>query len=133
VGALLVGALAALPRAGGAEPRRLLLIAGTDSHGYGAHEHGAGFRLFAELLNADGSALRATVAEGWPEDPALLATADAVAFYGDGGEGSLVSAHRKELEPLMRRGVGPGPLPLGPGCAWCGAAGGPAGVGRRLL
>jgi len=88
------------------EPRHILLIAGADSHGYGAHEHGAGFRLLAGMLNASAPGLRATVSDGWPEDPALLVGAAAVAFYGDGGDGSLVSTHLNELRPLMARGAG---------------------------
>jgi type 1 glutamine amidotransferase len=92
--------------ASAAEPRRILLVAGGDSHGYGAHEHGAGFRLLAELLNANVPGLQATVAESWPQDSTLLARADALAFYGDGGAGSLVSSHLDELRRQVARGAG---------------------------
>jgi hypothetical protein len=97
---------AAVAASGAAEPRRLVLIAGADSHGFGAHEHGGGFRLLAELLNASPSGVQATVCEGWPAAADLLAGAAAVAFYGDGGGGSIVSTHLAELQPLMARGTG---------------------------
>lgn len=97
---------AAGARAEGAGVRRVVLIAGAASHGYGTHEYAAGLRLLAGLLEAGVPGVRAAVTEGWPEDPELLAGADAVAVYADGGPGGLVEGHLDALAPLMRRGAG---------------------------
>jgi len=84
--AVLSTVVAAALAAGGvhAAEKHLVLIAGPDSHGPAAHEHHAGMRLFAADLGAI-EGLRVTmVPNGWPEDPAILDTADAVVFYADG-------------------------------------------------
>lgn len=71
-----------------ADEKHLVLIAGRDSHGPAAHEHHAGMRLFAADLEQQIEGLRVTmVPNGWPEDPAVIETADAVVFYADGLEG----------------------------------------------
>ena len=85
--------------------KKIVFIAGPQSHGYGQHAHGAGSMLFAKLLNENAPSINAVACEkGWPKDPAVLADADAIVLFCDGG--SLVSQHLKELEPLMKKGVG---------------------------
>lgn len=101
---LLLGTLTA----GAAEPRRLLLVAGPPSHGYGAHEHLAGFRLAAEWIEQYATGVVVTVSDGWPADPALVTGADAIIINSDGAKGSVAAAHAAELEQAAARGAGIG-------------------------
>ncbi len=101
VGLALVGVLA------GAAPARVLLIAGPDSHGWGAHEHKAGCDLLAAALNVSGLPLTATVhGETWPADAGAFDGVKAVVLYGDGGGKNLLNDHIDELAGLMAEGVG---------------------------
>lgn len=66
------------------EPARLVLVAGKDSHGSGAHEFARGMNLFAEYL-APVEGLEVTVVtDGWPGDESVFERADAIVFYSDG-------------------------------------------------
>ena len=90
--------------------KRVLLIAGTPSHGPGAHEHNAGVLLLQKCL-AGVPGLKADVSlNGWPKDPASLAGVDAVVMYCDGGAGHMALADNRlaTLGALARRGVGIG-------------------------
>lgn len=90
-----------------ARPRRIVLLAGPASHGYGEHEHPAGCRLMADRLGRlDG--IEARVVEGWPEDASVLDEADALIVYGDGGAAHPLAGRFEALEPLARRGAGLG-------------------------
>ena len=91
----------------GGERKKIVLIAGKRSHGYGAHEHKAGCMLLAELLETSGLPVETTVVtEGWPEDTSVLNDADAIVIYADGGGGHPFNAHLDQLRPLMDKGVG---------------------------
>jgi hypothetical protein len=90
--------------------KRVLLIAGTMSHGPGAHEHNAGVLLLQKCLEGV-PGLRAEVSlNGWPKDSAALAAVDAVILYCDGGVKHLTLADNRlgVLSALARRGVGIG-------------------------
>ena len=50
---------------------RIVMVAGSASHGGGSHEHPAGCALFADLLNKHVEGVEAAVFQGWPEDPEL--------------------------------------------------------------
>jgi len=87
--------------------RKVVLIAGVKSHGYGAHEHRAGCMLLAEALNASGLPVEASVVtEGWPKDASVLDDADSIVIYADGGGGHPFNAHIEEVDKLMKKGVG---------------------------
>lgn len=101
-GALLVTTAAAADEA----PRKLLLIAGPDSHGYGEHEHPATLRLLAGWINAAGAGVRAEVSEGWPAEAQTVAAADALVVFSDGGADSLVTRNRAALDAAAQRGAG---------------------------
>jgi type 1 glutamine amidotransferase len=96
--------------ADGAEPnakRKVVFLAGKPSHGYGAHDHLAGCMLLAKSLDQSGLPIETQVYHyGWPEDPKLLADADCVVMYGDGGNGHMVMDHLAELDALAKNGVG---------------------------
>lgn len=88
-------------------PRKVALISGKPSHGYGAHEHRAGCMLLAEALNASGLGIEATVyTNGWPEDDGVLDSADAILIYCDGGGGHPFNSKLDRLKPILQRGVG---------------------------
>ncbi len=109
--ALLVTAfLVAAVQGAHADARHLVLIAGNPSHGPGMHEHEAGMRLFKTCL-ADVPGLRVTVVtRGWPEDVALLDTADAVVFFADGERGhpAIQGERLAKLDELAAAGKGIG-------------------------
>jgi len=88
----------------------ILFIAGPDSHSRGAHEHYAGCRYLADLLNKYAKGVRAVVCRGWPEKPELLRSAAAIIIYCDGGRRHLALNHLQELDALMKQGVGLGCL-----------------------
>ncbi len=90
-----------------AAPKKVALVAGRPSHGYGAHEHRAGCMLLAEALNAAGLGIEATVyTNGWPEDESVLDHADTIVIYSDGGNGHPFNSHLDRLKQLQSRGTG---------------------------
>jgi len=106
VAALALAADAPVPAAPAAEgKKKIVFIPGPPSHGYGEHAHPAGCLLLARLLNENVPAVEAVVLkDGWPKAPAALDGAAAIVLSCDGG--GLVNAHLKELDALMKRGVG---------------------------
>ena len=87
--------------------KKVVLIAGKKSHGYGAHEHRAGCMLLAEALNNSGLNIEATVVtEGWPKDASILDDADSIVIYCDGGGRHPYNEHLDELDELAKQGVG---------------------------
>jgi type 1 glutamine amidotransferase len=87
--------------------KKIVLIAGRQSHGYGAHEHKAGCMLLAKALNESGLPVKAVVVtNGWPKDASVLKDADSIVIYADGGGRHPFNAHLAEIDKLMKRGVG---------------------------
>jgi hypothetical protein len=93
--------------AAGEENRRVVFVAGTRSHGYGAHEHNAGSLLLSRLL-ADGlDGVEVDVHhDGWPEDHSFFEGADAIVIFANGGGGHPALPHLDFLGGLMDDGVG---------------------------
>ncbi|MHC4726182.1 MAG: family 16 glycoside hydrolase [Planctomycetota bacterium] len=89
------------------QKKKIVLIAGPRSHGYGSHEHNAGCLLLAKSLNDSMPGVYATTYQsGWPEDPTALDNADAVAIYCDGGSGNIALRNFEHLNKLAKNGVG---------------------------
>ncbi|MFC1636954.1 family 16 glycoside hydrolase [Planctomycetota bacterium] len=87
--------------------KKIVLVAGRPSHGYGGHEHNAGCLLLANRLNENVSQVYATVyTNGWPKDPTALDNADALAIFCDGGGGHVAMRHLEEVDKLAREGGG---------------------------
>lgn len=87
--------------------KKVVFLAGGQSHGYGAHDHLAGCTLLANSLNQSGLPVQATVYHyGWPDDAKVLEGADCVVMYGDGGGGHMVNPHLAEMDALAKKGVG---------------------------
>ncbi|MFV2067377.1 MAG: family 16 glycoside hydrolase [Pirellulales bacterium] len=94
-------------RAVGTGAKRIRLLAGKPSHGYGTHEHYAGCLLLAHhLQRAFPEFDVAVIRGGWPSDPSLLEGVDAVVMYCDGGSGHPAMRHLDQLEAMVARGVG---------------------------
>lgn len=88
-------------------PKKIVFIAGTDSHPRGQHEFRAGCHLLARLLNESVSGVQAVVTEdGWPKDTTLLDDADVILMYSDGGSRHMVLPHLRSVDKLVEKGVG---------------------------
>ena len=87
--------------------KKIVFLAGRESHGYGAHEHYAGCALLARSLQKALPALETLVVrDGWPEDEGVLKAADCVVMYCDGGGGHPLIPHLAEMDELAEQGVG---------------------------
>lgn len=87
--------------------KKVVMVAGTASHGYGAHEHYAGLKLFKDLLHEHTDNIVATIyRDGWPSDPTAFDNADTVVIYANGGGGHPVIPHLDSFATVMDRGVG---------------------------
>ena len=59
--------------------KRIVFIAGKPSHDYGSHEHFAGSRILADVIQkTDPNAKCDVIRNGWPTDESVLDTADAI-------------------------------------------------------
>ena len=88
-------------------PKKVVFVAGTRSHGYGAHEHYAGSVILAKRLQAGMPNFTTIVhRDGWPKDADAFDGADAVVVYADGGRGHPALPHLDQLQALMDAGVG---------------------------
>lgn len=104
----LVTTLAIFAGYSSAAPREILLIAGPPSHTRLAHEQNAAAILFARFLN-EVPGIHATVSKsGWPEDESLVAKADAIWVFCDGGEKHLIAkdGHTAQIQAAADRGAG---------------------------
>lgn len=91
-----------------AKPKKLVLIAGTPSHGPGDHEFNAGVLLLDKCLKGVKGIETVVFRNGYPKDDSALDTADGILCYADGGAGHpLIRERRLErIGKLMARGVG---------------------------
>jgi hypothetical protein len=90
-------------------PKKVVLIAGKQSHGPGEHEFNAGTLLLAKCLKENAPQVEVTVVKGgWPEDEAVFEGAAALVFYMDGGFGHpIIQGDRlAKIGALMDKGVG---------------------------
>ena len=106
VGVFCLGAFSASAQA----KKKIVFVAGKQSHGWAAHEHNAGCRLLAKCINESGLPVEAVVFEnGWPKDPQqAFEGASAIIMYCDGGGGHMVVPHLAEIDALNAKGVGIG-------------------------
>ncbi len=87
--------------------KKLVMIAGTPSHGPGDHEFNAGVRLLDKCLKGFPGLETVVFLNGYPKDDSALDTADAIFCFADGGGGHpLVREKRLErIGQLMAKGV----------------------------
>ena len=97
------------PTTGALTKKKLLLLAGKPSHGFGAHDHLSGCSLLAKLLNESGLPVEAEVhslqKQDWPSLEKLSA-ANSIVIYSDGGGGHPFNAHLDDLNVLANKGTG---------------------------
>jgi len=100
-------AAAPVARADG-KPRRLVLIAGTPSHGPGDHEFNAGVLLLDKCLKGVKGLETVVFKNGYPKDDSALDTADGILCYADGGAGHPLIREKRldRVGKLMAKGVG---------------------------
>ena len=67
--------------------KRILLVAGSRSHGPGDHEFFAGTAILMNLLKQTPGVFPIMARDGWPKNEKLFETADCVLMYMDGGGG----------------------------------------------
>jgi hypothetical protein len=104
--ALVTGMLA--PAADADETKKLLLIAGTPSHGPGDHEFNAGVQLLAKCLESVEGLETVVQLNGWPEDESKFDGVDGILMYMDGGANhpAVQEDRLKFIGALMDKGVG---------------------------
>jgi hypothetical protein len=93
-----------------AADKRIVLIAGSQSHGSGEHEFRAGCLLLKACLDKVPGITSVVYSNGWPKDPQAFEAVDAILLYSDGGGGHpFIKPERlKILGDLMAKGVGLG-------------------------
>jgi len=94
--------------------KKIVLVAGKDSHGRGEHEFRAGMMILAAALTANVPDVEAvTTFDGWPADNTIFDNAAAVVIYCDGGGGHPIRAQWAKMEELIKKGVGLGCMHYG--------------------
>lgn len=87
--------------------KRIALVAGLKSHGYGAHEFNAGVLLLQKLLKESRPDVETFVhLDGWPKDSAAFDGASAIMVFCNGGGGHLFMPRLKEVDALVKKGIG---------------------------
>ncbi|QDT09460.1 PVC-type heme-binding CxxCH protein [Planctomycetes bacterium K23_9] len=86
--------------------KNILMIAGTPSHNYGAHEHYAGLKILQEAIQGSTDAVDVTVVKGWPSDQSVIDAADSIVIYCDGGKRHTAMNHRDALKKKLADGCG---------------------------
>ncbi len=94
----------------GAEPSKIVVIAGRPSHGPGEHEFNAGARLLVKCLKESNLGIEPVlVTGGWPRDESVFKGAKSIVFFMDGGGGHPMinpREHLKTIGAFMDQGVG---------------------------
>ncbi len=87
--------------------KKIVFVAGKQSHGPGDHEFNAGVKLLTQCLAPHATVVVENVHDnGWPKDPTALDNADALVMYMDGGGGHPVIPHLKTVNALTQKGMG---------------------------
>ncbi len=91
-----------------ADGKKVVMVAGTPSHGPGHHEFNAGVLLLQRCVNETPGLLAAAYLDGWPKDPTAFDNADSVFLYMDGGMRHPViqGDHLRKMHELLKQGVG---------------------------
>ncbi len=98
-------------------PKRLVIVAGKQSHPPRMHEFNAGSQLLAKCLKDSPLVTVEVMKNGWPEDESIFDKADGIVFYMDGGGGhALVQENGRRMklaEEWTKKGVGIGCMHYG--------------------
>ncbi|HEX7858811.1 MAG TPA: ThuA domain-containing protein [Verrucomicrobiae bacterium] len=90
--------------------KKIVLLAGSVSHGKGEHEFNAGCQLLKKCLDSVPGIKAEVHQNGWPKDEKAFEGANAIFIYCDGGGGHPFHnpERRKVIADLMKKGVGLG-------------------------
>ncbi len=88
--------------------KKIVLVAGRQSHGPGDHEFFAGCALLMKMLEQTPGVFPVMARDGWPKNPKTFENAAAVVFYMDGGGGHpiLHKGHQAAVQKLIDAKVG---------------------------
>lgn len=88
--------------------KRVLIVAGSRSHGAGDHEFFAGSAILMNLLKQTDGVFPIMARDGWPKNAKLFDTADCVVMYMDGGGGhpAIKPDRMKIIQKQIDRGCG---------------------------
>ncbi|MCI0535474.1 MAG: ThuA domain-containing protein [Verrucomicrobiales bacterium] len=91
-----------------AEPKKIILVAGSQSHGAGEHEFKAGTQLLQKCLDRVPGIKPVVHLNGWPKDESIFDGAAAIMIYSDGGarHPAIQEDRLAKLGKLMDQGVG---------------------------
>ncbi|MFM1559076.1 MAG: PVC-type heme-binding CxxCH protein [Roseibacillus sp.] len=90
--------------AAGAE-KKILFLAGSDSHGWGTHQHFGGTVILSNGMKHAGLPVEVQVVREWP-GAAVLKDQDALVIYADGWGAHPANGHLDELKEFMDGGGG---------------------------
>ncbi len=85
---------------------KIVIIAGSKSHGPGDHEFFAGSAILMDMLKQTPGVFPVMARDGWPKNEAILTGAKALVLYMDGRGGHPVNKKLDVIQPLMDQGVG---------------------------
>ena len=88
--------------------KKVVLVAGSKSHGHGDHEFFAGTAILCNLLKQNPGVWPVMARDGWPKDEKIFDGAAAVLFYMDGRGGHPVVQKDRlaKMQKLMDNGAG---------------------------
>src|SRR5262245_11322066 len=91
----------------GAE-KKIVMLAGSPSHGLGEHEYRAGCLLLQKCLASVPHVTVTVVSNDWPADTSVFEGADAIFLFATGGDAhpAIRPERLKVLGELMKKGVG---------------------------
>src|ERR1700678_4260637 len=99
LGLMLVSAAALTAGAQSAATKKIVLVAGTPSHGPGEHEFNAGVQLLKKCLDQVPGIQTVVYTNGWRKVKNPFEGADAIVLYMDGGDGhpAIQDGHLAQL------------------------------------
>jgi Trehalose utilisation len=88
--------------------KKIVLVAGKQSHGPGDHEFFAGTAILMNLLKQTPGVWPVIARDGWPKNEHIFDGADSLVFYMDGRDGHPVAQgdHMDKLQKYINLGVG---------------------------
>jgi type 1 glutamine amidotransferase len=88
--------------------KKIVLVAGRQSHGPGDHEFFAGCAILMKMLQQTPGVFPVMARDGWPKKPETFENAKSVVFYMDGGDGHpiLHKGHKEVVQKLIDAKVG---------------------------
>jgi len=92
--------------------KKIVFVAGAPSHGPRSHEHNAGCKLTATLINQHhhDKMVAAVYTNGWPADSSAFDNAHAVIIHSDGGIRHPAAKHLDVMAKLRERKIGIGAI-----------------------